>query len=88
MTLQLKISAPYMATDCKSLVDTTARESVVATSAKQALARVWNLIVASLDGHTQELEASGKLRWVLAHLGGSAVGRILPCGRSFTVTDW
>ena len=88
MTLQRNFSAPRMATDCKSLVDTAARGSVVATSAKQALARVWNLIVASLDGHTQELEASGKLRWVLAHLGESAVGRILPCGRSFTVTDW
>ena len=77
-TLQLSINVPRMATDCKSLVDTAARGAAAAASSKQALTRVWNLIVTNLDGQTQELEGSGSLRWVPAHLGEAAVVRTLP----------
>ena len=74
-TLQLNVSAPCMVTDSKGLVDTAARGAAVATSSRQALARMWSFIIVSLDGRTQELQASGKLRWVPAHLGESAAGR-------------
>ena len=79
---------PKMVTDCKGLVDTAARGRTRATTAKQPLARIWNIIAAAMDGDLHTLVSDDRIRWVPAHLTEAAIGATLPCGRRFSATDW
>ena len=88
IALSLSLTPPKIATDCKGLVDTAARGAHRATAARQPLARIWNAIASCLDGNTQQIAENKTLRWIPAHLTEAAVGTVLPCGNSFSVTDW
>ena len=79
---------PNIVTDCKSLLTIATGGARRATGPKQPLARIWGQIAAALDNDLKALGTGGKLRWVPAHLGESAVGSVRTCGRVFTATDW
>ena len=80
---------PKLRTDCQSLL-TTAREGAAqATGPDRPLARIWNLIVASLDGRIESIVEHGNLVWMPAHQPLNAIGRVtLSNGKLLSGMDW
>ena len=81
--------APYMTTDCKSLLSIARRGSRSATQAKASLARIWCSVSINLDGDVRRLVTQNLLRWTPAHLSQNSIGLDAgDNGRPITAVDW
>ncbi len=81
------LEVPRIITDCKGLVDTVAAGPLAATAPSRILARIWNTVVASVDGNLNNLATA--LGWMPAHQTLTMVGSVVPAnGKVLTIVHW
>ena len=89
LVLSMNVVPPEMITDCLSILIAAAMGTSSVTAPSKALAAIWSLIAAAVDGDATSLVKGGRLKWMPSHASLAAIETSLKSdGRPVTAIEW